>query len=93
VCGFRVDAALDRRAPVDDVRLCDAERLSRCDGELLAHEIDSCHGLGDGVLHLQPRVHLEEVEVVADEQALDRPRAGVVDVAADGCRELGHPFA
>src|SRR4029450_5533410 len=59
---FRVDAALDCVAAAADIALRPGQSLSRCDDELRADEIDSCHGLGHRVLDLQPRVHLEKVK-------------------------------
>ena len=44
------------------------------------------------MLDLQARVHLEEVELAADEQTFDRPRAGVADVAAEGDRVRRDPI-
>ena len=57
-----------------------AERLTRGDPQLLAHQVEPGDLLGDGVLHLQPRVHLEEVVgAVAGQQTLDGARVGVAD--------------
>ena len=46
-----------------DVLLADPERLARGHAQLFLNEIDARHQLGDGVLHLDPRVDLDEVEV------------------------------
>ena len=47
-----------------------------------SHEIDAGDHLRDRVFHLQPRVHLEEVELaVGVEQELDRPCVRVPDAA------------
>jgi len=44
-----------------------------------SHQVDARHQLGDGVLDLEPRVHLEEEELAVLEQELDG--AGVVVAA------------
>ena len=40
-----------------------AQRLARRDAELLPDDIHAGHHLGDAVLNLESRVHLEEPEV------------------------------
>src|SRR3989454_583769 len=75
-----VDAALDRPAALNDVRLREAQRPPGRDLDLRLHEIDPGHGLGDRVLDLDAGVHLEEVEATfLVDQELDRARAHVVD--------------
>ena len=56
------DAALDR-PPTRFRCLREGELLPRRDAELPLHEIEPRHQLGHGMLHLDARVHLEEVEV------------------------------
>ena len=41
------------------------QRLARCDQQLRAHQVDAGDLLGDRMLDLQPRVHLEEIERAA----------------------------
>ena len=53
------------------------------DPELLVDEVDPRDELGHRVLHLEARVHLEEVELVADEEALDRAGGRVADRARE----------
>ena len=60
-----------------DVALLEAELEARGDADLLLDEVDAGHGLGDRMLHLQPRVDLEEVEMAVGEDELDRPRVDV----------------
>ena len=56
------------------------------------HQVDAGHHLGDRMLDLQPRVHLEEVEAaVLVEQELDRAGVGVADRLRDGRGRRGHP--
>ena len=60
---LRRDAALQRRSAQLDVLLVQAEvgeALPRRDADLRLHEVDIRHLLGDGVLDLDARVHLDE---------------------------------
>ena len=76
------------------VLLAEAEGVSLGDQDLLAHQIDARHRLGDRVLHLNARVHLEEIEApVGVEQELDGPRALVSDRPRRRERRLGQPLA
>ena len=68
----------------------DVEPLAARDPDLPLHEVDAGHHLGDRMLDLQPRVHLEEVErAVLVEQELDRAGVGVADGARDRGRRRG----
>ncbi len=56
--------------------------------ELLLDQVDAGHELGDRVLHLQSRVHLEEVELAARREACG------VEQELDGARTaVAHRFA
>ena len=56
------------------------ERLAGGDEQLLPHEVEPRHGLGDRVLDLDPSVHLHEVEVpLRVEEALDRAGGAIPD--------------
>ena len=60
-----VQADLDRRARRRRRRVAacvDAERFARGDPQLVGHEVAARDELGDRVLDLEPRVHLEEEE-------------------------------
>ena len=59
--------------------------------DLGPHEVDAGHLLGDGVLHLDTRVDLDEVEAAGVEivQELHRARVEVVGRAGDGERVAG----
>ena len=71
-----------------DGGLIERERLAGGDENLLAHEIDPRDHLGDRVLDLDARVHLEEEELVAGDEVLDRPDAVVADRSAPRrCRQ------
>ena len=72
---FRVHPTLDRVAPMRDLGRRDLEAIPRRDPKLLSDEVDAGHGLGDRVLHLEPRIHLVECETAVVEQEFHR--AGV----------------
>ena len=79
---FGVDAALDRVAALGRQRPCaHGSGSPAATANCALHEIDAGHRFGDRMLDLQPRVHLEEIElrVVAA-----RPRAGT-----RSCRRCG----
>src|SRR5262249_22207944 len=60
----------------------------------LFNEIDTCNELGYGVLDLQPRIHLEEVEaLVLSGDELDRTGAVVPNGFGECDRLLAHIFA
>ena len=61
------------------------------DADLGPHEVDAGHLLGDGVLHLDARIDLDEVEAPGVEivQELHRARVEVVGRAGDGERVAG----
>ena len=73
-----VDPALDRVPAEVEVLLAKARRLARRDEDLLADEVDPGDELGDGVLDLDARVHLEEPVVAFAGRAAPRscPRSG-----------------
>ena len=63
------------------------EGLPGRDPQLRLHQVDLGDLLGDRVLNLDPRIHLDEhvVAVFVDEE-FDRPRARVADLAGEGHR-------
>ena len=77
------DAALQSGSDHLDAVLGDAQvgqRLAGGNPKLGLHEVDRGHLLGDRVLDLDPRVHLdEEMSAVPVDQELHRPRIGVTD--------------
>ena len=81
------DAALERGAAQRDGLLGQAEvgeRLAGGDAQLRLHEVDVGDLLGDRVLDLDARVHLDEdVVAVAVEQELDGARVAVADVPGE----------
>ena len=81
---FRIDAAFDGPARRGAAADC-AQRaaLARRDRDLLGDEVEAGHHLGHRMLHLDARVHLEEVELVAVD----------VDAGTRRCRRRGSPGA
>src|SRR5688572_7794542 len=77
-----VDAALDRVPALDDVALAEREAMARRDADLLLHDVDAGDRLGDGMLDLDARVHLDEEELVVLVQELERAGAAVADAPA-----------
>src|SRR5262249_4300693 len=59
-----VDAALDGHAALGNVLLLEAQRLAGRDADLLADQVNARYQLRDGVLYLDARIHLDEVEAV-----------------------------
>ena len=73
-----IDPALDGVPAEGDVGLRHGERLTGRDENLLADQVEPGDELRDGVLDLDPGVHLhEEVLAVAGQQALDRPGGAI----------------
>ena len=58
-----IDAALHRPAVPRHVLLAERDWLAGGDPDLLLHQIDAGHHLRYGMFNLEPRVHLQEVEV------------------------------
>ncbi|MCY1501009.1 hypothetical protein D9M68_350680 [compost metagenome] len=86
-----VDAHLDGRAVQADVVLLQAQRLAERDAQHFLHEVDAGDHLGDRVLDLDARVHLDEEELarVVVVQVFERARAAV----GHGAREPQGRFA
>src|SRR6476620_10027346 len=75
---FRIDAALDGVQPRFCTRDMWRKRLASSDPALLLYEIARINFLGDGVLHLDARVHFHEVKVfVPIDKELDCTRVFV----------------
>src|SRR6266478_4241881 len=86
-----VDAAFDGVAAEGNVLLRVAELLPCGDPDLLAHQVAPRHELGHGVLDLQPRVDLEEVELaVAIHEELDGAGIYVARRPRDPAGRLAH---
>ena len=64
------------------------------DADLQLDQIETRHHLGHRMLHLQPRVHLQEVEgAVRRQQKLDRAGIAVADGLGGGDRRSTHARA
>src|SRR5690606_8098381 len=59
---FRIDAELGGETSVADILLLHRQRQSGGNADLLTDDVDASNLFGDGVLHLNPGVHLHEVE-------------------------------
>ena len=70
-----VDAALDGVAADMDVLLGEGQGQPRGHPQLLLHQVHPGNQLGDGVLHLDAGVHLDEIELpLGGQDELHRPR-------------------
>jgi hypothetical protein len=79
---FRIEACLDGVPGEAHVLLGDAQPLAGSDAQLQLDEIEARDHLGDGMLDLQARVHLQEVErPLGREQELHRAEVRVADGA------------
>ncbi len=91
------DAALQCGAADRDLVVRQTEigqRLARRDAQLRLHQIDVGDLLGDRVLHLDSRVHLDEDVVAAGvEEELDRARAAVTDLLGERDRVGADPIS
>ena len=86
---FRGDATLDGVAARLQRAGVHPQGLALGDAQLLAYDVHAVHQLGDGVLDLESRVHLEEVELSGrGEQELDGAGAEVAHRAGGGGRRL-----
>src|SRR5882724_12049306 len=92
---FRVDAALDSvTAHLDLLGKHVVHTLACRNQNLRLHKIDVGDHLSDGMLHLDARIHLDEVEAaVFVHQELDRPRGDVSDLTKSGDKFLADFFA
>ncbi len=88
-----VDPRLDGVALAAHVVLRQRQRLAGGDDQLQLDQVQPCDGLGDRVLHLQPGVHLQEVELAGGgvEEVLDGPCADVPDLLGQRHRRGGQP--
>jgi len=87
-----VDPALDGVAARRERVLAQRQRFAEGEPDLLAHQVDAVHLLGDRVLDLEPGVHLEEVEAALRvHQELDRPQRLVARRGDDRQRRFAEP--
>ncbi|MPL84613.1 hypothetical protein SDC9_30578 [bioreactor metagenome] len=88
-----VDPHFDRGAADLQVFLAEFHRLTGRDADLFAHQIDAEDRLGHRVFHLQPGVHLDEVEFAVLEQELDRAGARIAELGHRVGADLADPRA
>ena len=60
---FCIDPAFDGVSAKLNVALGDAQRFAHGNHDLLLHQIDAGDFLGDGMFHLNPFVHFQEIKV------------------------------
>ena len=92
---FAIHARLDRPSGDGDVGLRERQRLAGGDADLPLDEVEPGHLLGDRVLDLQPRVHLEEVRHLRalGEHEFHRAERVIADRAAELERRVEEPLA
>ncbi len=61
--------------------------------DLLAHEIDAGHHLGDRMLDLDAGVHLDEIELAVLVEELDGAGAVIAELAHGGGGDVADPIA
>ena len=74
-----------------DVALAKPQLLARCDPDLFLDDIDAGDHLGDRMLDLDARIHLDKEKLLVLVQELERPRAAVGELSAGIRRTLGDP--
>ena len=88
---FGTDAALYGMTALEQVLLLEVQHLVVGNTDLLFHQVYAYHLFRDGVLHLQARIHFEEIETaVLVYQKLDGTCTGVVHCLCCGNRLLSH---
>ena len=76
-----IDAALDGVPVEAHVLLAERKRRAGRDPDLLDDEVEPGDHFGDGVLDLEARVHLDEVELVVLVEKLDGADAAIAEIA------------
>src|SRR5574341_1019166 len=93
VRAFCVDPALDAVALDGNLVLGEGKGQARGHANLFLHKVDAGDHFGDGVLHLDPRVHFHEKEVpVLVHQEFDGAGVPVLDALRYGHGHLAHAF-
>ena len=85
-----INARLDRMTIGGDLVLLQRQRLPHGDAQLPLHEIEAGDHLGHGMLDLQPRVHLDEIEAGRIGDELDRAGADIAHGLRGGARRRRH---
>src|ERR1019366_5144837 len=85
-----IDPAFDGMTPGHQVLLAELEVLAGRDPQLFGDKVHGVHGLRDGMLDLQPRVHLQEEELTLGVDQLHRAGVDIADRARGGDGDLTH---
>ena len=89
---FRAQPHLDGMAGEFYLFLPEPERFATGDPQLQFDQIEPGDRLGDGMLDLQPRIHLHEIEFARSiQQKLQRARTLVPNRPDGGDRDRAHP--
>src|SRR6266849_5953058 len=90
-----VDAALDSMAALLDITLqYTFQAFAHGDQNLAFHQVDAGHHLSDRVLHLNARIHLNEVQIaLLIHQELDRTRVDVSNPSEGAAKRLANGFS
>jgi hypothetical protein len=73
---------------------CKGKAVSGGNRDLQLHQIEAGHLFGDGVLHLQPRIHFEKIEIVFGiNQKFDGACIGVAARTRQPHSCVAHAFA
>src|SRR6185312_15461298 len=76
-----------------DVLLLEAQLFTRGHAELFVDQVDAGDALGDRVFDLQPRIHLDEVELAVLVEKLDRAGARILELSHRGGADLAYLVA
>src|SRR5271166_3697418 len=76
-----------------EIPLVNRQCFAGGDPELPFDEVEPGHHLGDRVLDLQPRVHLDKIETLGIGDELDRAGPDIADGARAGHGRLSHCVA
>ena len=91
-CILRAQPHLDRVPGELYLILPESERFASGNTQLQLDQVEPGDRLGDGMLDLQPRIHLHEIEfAVAVEQEFQRAGALIANRFDCGDRDSAHP--
>ena len=76
-----------------NVALAVRQGFSRGDQQLRFDDVNTGHQLGDRVLHLHPRIHFNEIELIVLIEKLQSARVAVADFPAGFGATLPHGLA
>ena len=85
-----VDAGLDGVAAQGELVLGQRQGFAGGDTQLPFHQVLAGDHLGDGMFHLQTRIHFHEVEIAALGDEFHRPGPDIADRARRGDGGMAH---